>query len=55
MREEDESAWFKDYEAAGRWPLAQRRRHAFVKTYEPAMDGARFGAFESMAEYRDWC
>jgi hypothetical protein len=44
-----------DFEAARRRPLELRMRYAFVKTYKPVMDDARFRAFDSMAEYREWC
>jgi hypothetical protein len=47
--------WLAEFEAAGRRPLRQRWRYAFIKTYKPVMDDARFRSFDSMREYRDWC
>ena len=44
-----------DFEAARRRPLELRMRYAFVKTYKPVMDDARFRAFDTMADYREWC
>ena len=39
----------------GRRPLEQRMKYAFVRTYKPALDDARYRSFETMAEYRKWC
>ncbi|HOW63747.1 MAG TPA: hypothetical protein P5186_08805 [Candidatus Paceibacterota bacterium] len=47
--------WLAEFEAAARRPLAQRFRYAFVRTYKPVLDDARFRSFESMEEYRRWC
>jgi hypothetical protein len=47
--------WLADFEAAARRPLAQRMRYAFIHTYKPVLDDARFRAFTTMQEYRDWC
>jgi hypothetical protein len=47
--------WEADFEAAARRPLKQRMRYAFIKTYKPVLDDARFRAFDTMAEYRAWC
>ena len=44
-----------EFEAAARRPLAQRWRYAFIRTYKPVMDDARFRAFATMDEYRRWC
>ena len=44
-----------EFEAAARRPLSQRFRYAFIKTYKPVMDDASFRAFDTMAEYREWC
>ena len=49
------SAWLAEFEAARRRPLEQRFRYAFIKTYKPVMDDATFRAFETMADYRQWC
>ncbi len=47
--------WREEFEAAARRPLALRMRYAFIKTYKPVLDDARFRAWDSTAEYRDWC
>lgn len=49
------SEWLEEFEAARRRPLAQRFRYAFIKTYKPVMDDETFRAFDTMAEYRQWC
>ncbi|MEW6251053.1 MAG: hypothetical protein AB1716_10430 [Planctomycetota bacterium] len=47
--------WLADFEAAARRPLALRMKYAFIHTYKPVLDDARYRSFESMAEYRRWC
>lgn len=47
--------WRAEFEAAARRPLEQRMRYAFIRTYKPVLDDARFRSFESLAQYRDWC
>jgi hypothetical protein len=47
--------WLAEFEAAARRPLEQRMRYAFIKTYKPVMDDARFRSFDTMEEYRQWC
>jgi hypothetical protein len=47
--------WREEFAAAARRPLKTRLRYAFVHTYKPVLDDARFRSFESMAEYRAWC
>src|SRR4051794_26124408 len=47
--------WLAEFEAAARRPLEQRMRYAFIKTYKPVLDDARFRAFETMDDYRRWC
>jgi hypothetical protein len=47
--------WRLEFEAASRRPLEQRMRYAFIRTYKPVLDDARFRAFATMAEYRRWC
>jgi hypothetical protein len=47
--------WIAEFEAAGRRPLAMRMRYAFIHTYKPVLDDAPFRAFDSMADYRQWC
>ncbi len=51
----DSQAWIAEFEAAARRPLALRMRYAFIKTYRPVLDDARFRAFDTMEEYRRWC
>ena len=48
-------AWIADFEAALRRPLALRWRYAFIKTYKPVMDDAKYRSFDTMEEYRNWC
>jgi hypothetical protein len=45
----------EEFEAAARRPLPLRMRYAFIKTYKPVLDDARFRSFDSMEEYRAWC
>lgn len=47
--------WQADFEAASRRPLALRLRYAFIHTYKPGLDDGGFRAFDTMADYRDWC
>lgn len=47
--------WRAEFEAAARRPLEQRWRYAFIKTYKPVLDDARFRAFDTMEDYRAWC
>jgi hypothetical protein len=55
MTDSIRSDWFAEFEAAARRPLAQRWKYAFIKTYKPVMDDARFRAFDTMQDYRNWC
>jgi hypothetical protein len=47
--------WRAEFEAARKRPLEQRLRYAFIRTYKPVLDDARFRSFDSLAEYREWC
>jgi hypothetical protein len=47
--------WLEEFEAAARRPLALRMKYAFIKTYKPVMDDAPFRAFDTTAQYREWC
>jgi hypothetical protein len=47
--------WLAEFEAAARRPLAQRLRYAFVRTYKPVLDDARYRSFDHMEDYRRWC
>ena len=51
----DRRQWEVEFEAAARRPLATRLKYAFIKTYKPVLDDARFRAFDSMDDYRRWC
>jgi hypothetical protein len=52
---EQRREWEAEFEAAARRPLRQRLRYAFVHTYKPVLDDARYRSFDSTAEYRAWC
>ena len=47
--------WFAEFEAAARRPLAVSMKYAFIKTYKPVMDDEPFRAFDTTAQYREWC
>ena len=47
--------WRQEFDAAARRPLKTRLRYAFVHTYKPVLDDARYRSFDTMAEYRAWC
>ncbi len=47
--------WLEEFAAAARRPLKTRFRYAFIKTYKPVLDDARFRAFDTTADYRRWC
>ena len=47
--------YLAEFEAAARRPLDVRMRYAFIHTYKPVLDDARFRAFATMADYRKWC
>ena len=42
--------WLEEFEAAARRPLPTRWKYAFIHTYKPVLDDARFRAFETTAE-----
>lgn len=48
-------AWWEEFEAARRRPLPLRFRYAFIRTYKPVLDDAKFRAFDTTADYRRWC
>jgi hypothetical protein len=50
-----EEAWWAEFDAQRRRPLATRFRYAFIKTYKPVMDDATYRSFNTTAEYREWC
>ena len=47
--------WRADFEAAARRPLETRLKYAFIHTYKPVLDDARFRSFDTMEAYREWC
>ena len=47
--------WLAEFEAAARRPLPVRMRYAFIETYKPVMDDAKYRSFDTMADYRAWC
>jgi len=49
------SDWLAEFDAAARRSLEQRFRYAFVRTYKPVLDDARYRSFESTEDYRRWC
>jgi hypothetical protein len=59
MKEGDQpeipAEWLAEFEAAARRPLATRLKYAFIKTYKPVLDDAKFRSFDTMEEYRQWC
>lgn len=47
--------WEAEFEAAARRPLSVRLRYAFIHTYKPVLDDAKYRSFDTMEEYRQWC
>src|SRR5438093_9664479 len=47
--------WLAEFEAAAKRPLETRMRYAFIHTYKPVMDDAKYRAFDTMKDYRRWC
>jgi len=47
--------WLAEFAAAAGRPLAQRFRYAFIRTYKPVLDDARYRSFDSTEAYRRWC
>ena len=47
--------WLDEFEAAAKRPLEVRFRYAFIHTYKPVLDDAPFRAFDTTADYRQWC
>jgi hypothetical protein len=47
--------WQAEFAAAARRPFEQRLKYSFIKTYKPVLDDAKSRAFDTMAEYREWC
>jgi len=55
VTDESKNEWYAEFDAAARRPLSQRFRYAFIRTYKPVLDDARYRSFETMADYRAWC
>jgi hypothetical protein len=51
----ENAEWIAEFDAAARRPLRSRLRYAFIHTYKPVLDDARYRSFDSTAEYREWC
>jgi hypothetical protein len=47
--------WLEEFEAAARRSLEVRFRYAFIRTYKPVLDDARYRSFETTEDYRRWC
>lgn len=47
--------WNEEFAAAARRSLETRFRYAFIHTYKPVLDDASYRAFDSTADYRNWC
>ena len=47
--------WLAEFKAAEARTLKTRFRYAFIKTYKPVLDDAKYRSFDTMAEYRAWC
>jgi hypothetical protein len=45
----------EEFEAAARRSLEARFRYAFIRTYKPVLEDARYRSFDSTADYRRWC
>ncbi len=52
---DEQQEWEKEFEAAARRSFRERMRYAFVHTYKPVLDDAPYRAFDTMAQYRQWC
>jgi hypothetical protein len=52
---EELAEWEREFDAAARRPLSTRMRYAFIRTYKPVLDDARYRSFDTTAEYRRWC
>jgi hypothetical protein len=44
-----------EFEANANRPLKTRMRYAFIHTYKPVLDDARYRSFDTMEDYRRWC
>lgn len=55
VSDSERRAWSEEFDAAARRSLETRMKYAFIKTYKPVLDDAKFRSFNTMAEYRHWC
>ena len=53
--EDELRQWNAEFEAASKRTLEQRMKYAFIKTYKPVLDDAKYRSFDTMEEYRQWC
>jgi hypothetical protein len=53
--EDELRQWNAEFEAAARRPREQRMKYAFIRTYKPVLDDAKYRSFDTMEEYRQWC
>lgn len=47
--------WLEEFEAAAKRPLEVRMHYAFIRTYKPVLDDAKYRSFDTMEQYRQWC
>lgn len=52
---EELRAWRDEFDAAAKRSLKTRFRYAFIRTYKPVLDDARYRSFDTTEEYRAWC
>ncbi len=55
MNDRTRDEWIADFQAAARRTLEERLRYAFIHTYKPVLDDARYRSFDTMEDYRRWC
>jgi hypothetical protein len=47
--------WMAEFEAHAHRSVRTRFRYAFIRTYKPVLDDARYRSFDTTAQYRAWC
>ena len=52
---QERQEWEAEFDAMRKRPLPVRFKYAFIWTYKPVLDDARYRSFDSTAEYRAWC
>jgi hypothetical protein len=55
MDDRTRDEWIADFQAAAGRSLEERLRYAFIHTYKPVLDDARYRSFDTMEDYRRWC